>query len=208
MITNEKVNAITRLVILLTVIGYILTLSFKIIIVGIVALTCIVILYFVQNNVVKKEKIKESFSNNLSEVYPAFTNPKTYDLVKNNLEKPKISNPLMNVLLPEIKYNPERKGAAPSFNPTVEKEINNSVKEFISKPFDDKNIKNKLFSNLGDEIGFDRSMRQFYSTANTRIPNDQKGFAEFAYGNMISGKEGHEHALERTHSGAYAYTML
>jgi len=33
-------------------------------------------------------------------------------------------------------------------------------------------------------------MRQFYPTANTKIPNDQTAFAEFCYGNMPSCKDG------------------
>jgi hypothetical protein len=33
-------------------------------------------------------------------------------------------------------------------------------------------------------------MRQFYSTANTRVPNNQKAFAQFCYGNMASCKDG------------------
>ena len=208
MTSNERVNAITRLVIILTILGYILTLSIKIIVIGIVALLCIVGIYLVQQNKEKKEnKQKESFSNKLSEVFPAFTDPQTYDLVKDNLEKPNNSNPLMNVMLPEIKYNPKRKGAAPSFNPTVEKEINENVKENIARPFNDKKIRQKLFSNINDELEFNSCMRQFYSTANTRIPNDQKGFAEFAYGDMISGKEGNKQALTRNHTGAYGYVI-
>ena len=39
------------------------------------------------------------------------------------------------------------------------------------------------------------SMRQWYPTANTNIPNDQKAFAEFCYGGMKSCKEGHEEAV-------------
>ena len=34
----------------------------------------------------------------------------------------------MNVLIPQIYYDPKRKPAAPAFNPSVEKEINKSVK--------------------------------------------------------------------------------
>ena len=33
-------------------------------------------------------------------------------------------------------------------------------------------------------------MLNFYATANTTIPNDQKGFAEFCFGQMPSCKEG------------------
>ena len=40
-------------------------------------------------------------------------------------------NPIMNVMLPEIQDNPERLSAAPSYNSAVEKEINESTKEFV-----------------------------------------------------------------------------
>jgi len=33
-------------------------------------------------------------------------------------------------------------------------------------------------------------MRQFYTTANTMVPNSQKDFAQFCYGNMASCKDG------------------
>jgi len=45
---------------------------------------------------------------------------------------------------------------------------------------------------------FDRSMVQFNATANTTIPNDQKSFAEFCYGDMISCKEGNALACTRS----------
>jgi hypothetical protein len=227
MTPEEKVNSITRLVIILTILGYMLTLSLKLLLVGIITLTIIVLIYILQSRVQKNDKNgndkngkngkngkKESFVNsntgytdNLSEVYPAFTDPKTYELVKEQLNKPTPENPTMNVLLPEIHYNPNRKGGAPAFNQTVETDINKAVKQFISKSFKDKNIHKKLFSNIGDDMMFDGSMRQWYTTANTTIPNDQNGFAQFAYGTMLSGKEGNKMALERNQSGAYNYTM-
>jgi hypothetical protein len=33
-------------------------------------------------------------------------------------------------------------------------------------------------------------MRSFYTNPNTLVPNDQKAFAEFCYGNMKSCKDG------------------
>jgi len=212
---EEKANSITRLVILLTTLGYMLTLSPKLLLIGIITLALIVLIYMLQSQVdSKKNKLKESFinnnieyNNNLSEVYPAFTDPKTYELVKDKLNKPTPENPVMNVLLPEIHYNPNRKGGAPAFNPSVEADINKSVKQFIAKSFGDKDINKKLFSNIGDDQMFEGSMRQWYTTANTTVPNDQNGFAQFAYGSMISGKEGNKLALERNQSGAYNYTM-
>lgn len=205
MSTEEKVNAVTRLVILLTILGFLLTLSKKIFYLGLVTLGIILVLYFSQKGSIKKEK----FSNRLSGVYPALTNPKNYEIHKDQYSKPKSSNPLMNVLIPEIYYDPERKPAAPAFNPTVEKEINSSVKEFVtSETFGgDKELGRKLFADLGDEIQFDRSMIQFNATAGTTVPNDRAAFQEYLYGDMISAKEGNPFALVRHSAGAYNYTM-
>ena len=91
-------------------------------------------------------------------------------------------NPLGNVLLPEIKYNPKRPAAAPSFNPEVEKEINTSAGNVGPDP--------RLFLDLGDTLSFEQPMQRFYTTANSRVANDQTAFAKFCYGDMPSCKEG------------------
>jgi len=105
----------------------------------------------------------------------------------------------MNVLLPEINGDPKRKRAAPAYNRAVEKQINNDTENFVVSNFDnDPQIKKKLFSTLGDSFEFeDFGQYNFYATANTRVPNDQKSFAEFCYGDMVSGKEGNDFALIR-----------
>jgi hypothetical protein len=129
---------------------------------------------------------------------------------------PTVTNPLMNVLLPEIQDSPNRSGAMPAFNPQVESNINETAKQYISSNFDASNrdvigsesnnetenrdIYNKLFSNLGDNFEFDQSMRSFYATANTRVNNDQRAFAEFCYGDMVSCKEGDEFACSRNNT--------
>ena len=164
-----KLNAITRLVILLTILGYLFTRNMKILITGIITIGVVVILYKTQHkkNKLNKKMLKEGF-----------TSPELYERVKSSFMKPTQKNPLMNVLLPEIQYNPQRKPAAPAFNPTVEKNIN----EKVADP--------RLFLDLGDNIAFDQSMRNFYATANTTIPNDQKAFAEYCYGSMPSCRGG------------------
>ena len=196
MTTEEKINAITRLVILLTFLGYLLTLTFKIVYIGLITLASIIILYLVQNNATKMpNKITEAFSNNLS---------KQYEENSSNFVNPNQKNPLMNVLVPEILYNPKRNSAAPAYNPEVENEINDSVKEIIKKPFDAA-AQNKLFGDVGDEIMFNRSMIPWNSTANTQIPSDFNAYKNFVYKGMISGKEGNMQALSRHNSGAYNY---
>jgi hypothetical protein len=171
--TNENLNAITRLIIIISLFGYALSQSPKILMSLFVSL--IVILFYYKyksnNDVVKKMEImKEGFSN-----------PEFYNVIKNEFTNPTNENPMMNVMLPEINKKPIRKSAAPSFTKPVETEINKKVKEGLDP---------RLFKDLGDNIVFENSMRNFYTMPNTDIVNDQKSFAEFCYGNMPSCKEG------------------
>jgi hypothetical protein len=197
----EKLNAISRFVIIASLLGYLITLNIGIILVCIVTLGVIAILYHVQSNKIKMdEKAKES----PEKIKENFTNAVLYNEVKDEYTNPRNSNPLMNVLLPEISYNPTRSEAAPAYNPEVEKKINKSTKDYVvDTTFSDEStkqkeyIRRKLFSDLGDSYTFDYSMRNFYTNPNTTIPNDQKGFANFCYGDMISAKEGNEFALGR-----------
>ena len=185
---NEKINAITRLVIILTILGYFVTNSLNFFITGAITLGVIVLLYYAKSIKLdtNKDKIKE-----------AFTNPNVYNAVKSNFTNPTDKNPLMNVLLPEIKDDPKRKMAAPAYNSEVEKQINNETEDFVVSNFNnDKQLKKKLFSTLGDSFEFeDFAQHNFYATPNTTIPNDQHGFAEFCYGSRVSGKEGNDFAL-------------
>ena len=199
----EKVNAITRLVIILMIVGFLITLNFNILWIGVATLGIVILLYYIQNR--DNESKREKFSNRLAGVYPVLTDPKIYEMNKCKFQQPTVHNPLMNVTLPQIYYEPDRKPAAPSFIPQVEEEINTSVKDFVAKPFDDPDIKDKLFADLGDELEFNRSMVQYNAMPNTQVPNDQKAFQDYLYGNMISAKEGNPLALERNHAGAYNF---
>ena len=178
---SEKLNSITRLVILLSFIGYIVTKNIKFIISFFITLFVIIFLH-------KTKCLKNIKNQHLTS--EAFTNPTIYNSIKHNFTEPTRKNPLMNVMLTEYQDNPKRKTAAPSFNPVVEEKINQEAKNMIIKNFGDPEIENKLFKDLGDSINFDQSMRSWYPMPNTQIPNDQKSFADFCYGDMPSCKEG------------------
>jgi len=169
---KQKLNAITRLVILLTLLGFAGTGSVNILVSAVITLVIIVIVFKTQQTKNKKKELIKQIKKE------GFANPQVYKSTKNSFTAPTKKNPLMNVLLPEIKDQPKRKPAAPAFNKEVEREIN------------EKTADPRLFLDLGDKIEFDGSMRNFYATANTTIPNDQRGFAEFCYGDMPSCKEG------------------
>ena len=126
---------------------------------------------------------------------------------KSNFTCPQKANPLMNVLLTEYTDDPNRESAAPTFNPNVEDDINEKTKNFVAEQFvkgdeekEKDKIKARLFADLGDNFEFNQSMRNFYTTPNTTIPNDQGSFTEFLYGDMISCKEGNELACTRDNS--------
>ena len=175
---NEKLNSITRMIILLTIVGFFITKELKIVITGIITLAVILLIQKIQK--------KTTFKVNPTE---AFTNANYYQLIKDDYSKPTQTNPVMNVMLTDIADNPTRKAAAPTFNPIVTEDINNATKDFITNEFKDPTIDEKLFKDLGDNFAFDQSMRTWYATPNTQVPNDQKKFAEYCYGNMKSNKE-------------------
>jgi len=184
---NEKLNSITRLVIVLSILGYLITNNVNMIITGILTILSISVLQYIQHNKILKNNIQNEGFDNLN----LFNDKNTYT-------KPTKKNPLMNVLLPEINDNPNRNSALPAFNPIVENIINNESKEMIVDKFNkNHNIDKRLFKDLGDNFEFDMSMRQWYSTPNTKVMNDQKEFAKFCYGDMISCKEGNELACTR-----------
>jgi len=177
--TNErKLNAITRLIILLTLLGYLVTKKEKFIVSGFVTLIVIVILYFIQTKN-KKMPIKVE----------GFTNNDMFKIDKSHFTEPSVANPAMNVLLPEIQDNPQRKEAAPAYEPDIESKINKTTIDMVKKNFNDPNIDERLFKDLGDSFTFDQSMRTWYATPNTQVPNDQGSFAEFCYGDMISCRD-------------------
>ena len=180
MTREQKINAITRLVIVLTLIGFLFLNNIKILVTGIIAILILLFTYYILNKNTNLNKVKETFSNE-----------DIYKKVKHNFTNPSVINPVMNILLPEIQDNPNRLEAAPSYNNAVKNSINEETKNYIVGNFDNnENIKKNLFDDQGDNFEFEQSMRQFYTTANTRVPNNQKEFARFCYGNMASCKDG------------------
>ena len=127
--------------------------------------------------------------------------------IKNNFTLPTKSNPLMNVALTEYQDDPKRPAAGPAFNQLVEEDINEKTKDFVASQFknssgenSETNIKDRLFCDLGDNFIFNQSMRNFYATPNTTIPNDQNAFANYCYGDMISCKEGNSLACTKNNT--------
>ena len=199
---ESKLNAISRLVIIMTILGFIFTRNSNLIIIGIVTLAIIFTLYKLRKQSIIK--FKEGFALSSKDLSPSAspmtTNPVTLESVLRSEFHPTTKkNPFGNVLLTDIGDDPNRKAAAPSFNPDVYDDITSSVKKQTQMLNPDIiNTNKQLYGDLYDSYTLDNSMMRFYSTANSRVANDQGAFSNWLYGQMPSGKSsGPDGALAR-----------
>ena len=174
---DRKLNAITRLILILAILGFLFTKSSYIIVSAAVSIVILVMIH--------KSKSSSKLEG-MSNLDVKINKEEFEELLNEEFTMPTKKNPFMNVLMNEYKDNPERKSAAPVYNEEV---LDEATKKSRS---DD-----KLYKNLGDNLTFQNSLRNFYSMPNTNIPNNQKEFAEFCYGNMASCKEGDEFMCEK-----------
>jgi hypothetical protein len=179
---DRKLNSITRLILILAILGFLFTKSSYIIVSAAVS---IVVLVMIHKS--KSASKKEGMAN-----LDVKLNKEDFEeLLNEEFTMPTKKNPFMNVLMGEYKENPKRKPAAPVYN-----------KEVLDDATKKSRKDERLYKNLGDNLTFQNSLRNFYSTANTSIPNNQKDFANFCYGNMPSCKEGDEFMCEKN-SGSF-----
>jgi hypothetical protein len=195
----QKLNAITRLVLLMTIVGFILTKSIRIVIISAITLFSIHLIYghYKKNKAPKNDL--EGFENpNLA---IDTLNEQNIEISPDVFDSPSVENPFSNVLMNDYDYNPNKKPAPPIAKPEVNNTILSQAKEMVQKLNPGQpNISDKLFRDLGEQYVFEQSLRPFYSTASTTIPNDQAGFADFCYGSMISCKEGNMFACARNNA--------
>ena len=211
---EARLNAMSRLIIVLTLLGYLITMSYSVLLLGVISLAGIAILS-TATSVASKAATKEAKEG--KEGFSNYANYNTGRRRKNGnngnsamaaplpsssgltFQAPTPQDPLMNVRLTDIQDRPNRPAAEPAFNPQVERDINQSTQTFVVNDMDGNNadLEDRLFRDLGDNYEFSNSMRNYFATPNTRIPNDQHAFAEFCYGSMISCKEGNMLACAR-----------
>jgi len=200
---SQKMNAISRLIILLAIVGYLFSQNIRLLFVAVLILLGIYLVYSMHRT--DKKHKKRVFSENFDEEIPEKLVKDVYAEIDSTVPKPREvfdvptpTNPMSNVLMSDYDYNPHKKPAPPSFNENVGANILSQAKQMVidANP-GQPNIADKLFRNLGDEFIFEQSMRPFVSNPSTTIPNDQQAFADFCYGSMISSKEGNMFSLAR-----------
>lgn len=168
---DSKLNAITRLITVVTLIGFFVTRSMKILASWAATIVALVIVHYVKSKNTKEEE-QEGFEDGEAK----FTHPTP-------------ENPFMNVMHDDVANNPNRPPAAPASNPEINEEIREAVKASLNPE-----IEEKLFESLGDNMAFDNSLRHFTPMANTKVVNDQMEFARFCYGNSKSCRDGEAEA--------------
>jgi hypothetical protein len=213
-----KLNAISRIVIVLSILGFLFTRKNHFLIIGTVTLAIIVSFYkFRKNNIIKNlVKKEEGFqvrgTEPLGSVSSSLmtTNPVTLETVLRSEFHPTTQkNPFGNVLLTDIMDQPDRKSAAPSFNPDVYDDINSATKkqtQMLNPGII--NTNKQLYGDLKDNYDLDKSMMRFYSTANTRVTNDQGAFSQYLYSNMYSGKESTPEGAMMRVKDNYRYILI
>jgi hypothetical protein len=220
---EQKLNSITRLVILITILGYILTMSERILLVGGLTLAVIFVLFTMRKQKITKEMLNEGFNvqaslpsvqgNEVTGMFDkksaSYVNPVTLDSVlKSEFKEGTKKNPFSNVLLTQINDEPERKSAPPSFNVDCDEDITKNVKRAVQMMNPGiKNTNKQLFGDLFQEFELDQSNRAFFSTANTRVENDQSAYAQFLFGTMPSAKESTPEGNMQRVADNYRYTL-
>ena len=198
---NQKLNAITRTIMLLVLATFFYSGNFRILLVGIITFLAVFVLHYFH---IKEQEKRESKRVD-GDATENFANPALDYLKENNMpiptdvfDMPDSSNPFSNVLVTDHDYNPDKKPAPPAYNQTVEEDILKQSKQFVNDANPDHpDIADKLFGDMGGNLELEQSLRPFNSNPSTTIPNDQAAFAEFCYGGMISCKEGNEFACAR-----------
>ena len=205
---NQKLNAITRLIIIVTIVGFIITMACRLLFIGGITIFVIFILFKMN----KDKLTKETFTNNdtAPKQNPGYiTNPVTLDSVlKTEFKEGNKKNPFSNVLLTQIGDDPDRKPAPPSFNVDVDENITTNVKKAVQQMNPGiKNTDKQLYGDLWENFQLDQSNRVFNSTPNTRVTNDQSAYAKYLYGTMPSAKGSTmEDNLQREKDN-YRYTL-
>jgi hypothetical protein len=179
---NQKLNAITRGIIVLCIIMFAIYHNGRLIAVCILTICAI---YCMQRTVTRAPTPEPFVSiTNVNTYIPTETSIPSLPVV---FQTSTAENPFANVMPPDYDNAAAKLPAAPAYNASANADILNSMYSQINAATPSyPNISTDLFSDSYDHFGFEQSMRPFYSTASTTIPNDQGAFADFCYGATLS----------------------
>lgn len=169
---EEQLNATTRFIILVSLFGFMILNNYLVILMGVILVLVIITIYSSSN---KRDKENMDNLNSIGENESGKLNAIP-------------QNPFQNVMLTHYTDDVNKPEVTEKYSPSMEEEINEKTKEFIFENNKDNADIHKAFNSLGNELEFEKSMRQFYINPSTSIPNTQDDFLEFCYKSLPSEK--------------------
>ena len=161
MTPNQKLNAISRLILFGGIITYLYQMDLKVLLITGIGLY---ITYLLNRNI-------ETFKEDDDESDEYFNEKDT------KCKKVTEENPFMNVLPDDYENNPNRKEACSHSS----EKVRDKVRDVFF---------NKMPKDANDPFGRNNSFRQFYSMPATTIPNDRDSFLKWTYNLSPTCKEG------------------
>ncbi len=153
MSTTEALNSVVRFTIYFSIILYVCTtVGAYLMAIPVVMITSIILIKLFPNG-----KVLEAFLN----VTKSKTPEKKYTMPTNE-------NPFMNVLLPEIKDNPDREDAAPTNRRDVKSKIHKAFQHTSD-----------LYMDTSDVFDQTQAMRTFHTLQSAKVPGDQGEFLKW-----------------------------
>ena len=173
---NEKINAIMRFALYLSIVLSIITLNLNYIFIFIIT----GLFTYIVNISIEKDDDKEN--KKTMEKYEDLKNDKDYKKrnvkVKDYVKKcslPTDNNPFMNFLVTDKR---EKKPACKSYN-------NPEIEEIVEDKFN-----KKLYRDINSVYNNENSQREFYTMPNTEVVNRQKDLGKWLYDTPKTCKEG------------------
>lgn len=174
--TTEKLNALTRFFVYLSIILFIIYRSYNIFFIAIIAVSIIYIVHY--NDVKDQAKTQEEFEDRIKEKLQINKDtPIDVNELGDVCQKPTPMNPFMNVLMTDYTDNPNRPPAC-AYN-------DEHIKEETEKYFN-----YNLYKDVEDVWDKRNSQREFVTMPGTTIPNDRETFMKWCWKTTYVCKDG------------------
>lgn len=176
MSNTEKLNAITRFLIYISIVLFVIYRNYNLFFIAIVGAS---IIYIIEYNEVKRQiTTQEQFDDKIKEVLNiSKETPIKVDESGNICQKPTPNNPFMNVLITDYTDNPNRPPAC-AYN-------DEKTKEETEKYFN-----HNLYKDVDDVWNTRNSQREFTTMPWTTIPNDRDTFMKWCWKTTYVCKDG------------------
>jgi hypothetical protein len=186
---DEKINAITRFCIYLSIILIVFTGNLNYLYIPL----SVILLFYLVHIFKPNNSNKETFEDDIYK--PLVTDSAEQITIETNKEdlsscrKPTDDNPLMNMQITDYTEGDNRRACNVN---------NDKISKTIDKNFDD-----KLYLNTEVVYNTKFNQRDFYTMPNTRPSNDQGAFANWLYNTPVSCAQGDEQSLKQVRACSF-----